>query len=91
MQDVIELTRVTKDPEVGYIEKVKKVVEWRDIISLEECNQEVGSELGSYDIVMVTLSYGEIAVEGAYETLKTKWIKYRKQARKEEVNPFNQN
>lgn len=91
MQDVIEITRVTKNSEVGYIEKVKKVVEWRDVISLEECSQEIGSELGSYDIVMITLSYGEIAAEGSYEDLKAKWIKYRKQARKEEANPFNQN
>ena len=89
MQDVIELTRVTKNAELNYIDKVKKIIEWRDVISIEEAGQEIGSELESDNLVMITLSYAEIVVEGSYENLKTKWIKYRKEAEKQKNKGFN--
>lgn len=89
MQDVIELTRVTKNAELNYIDKVKKIIEWRDVISIEEAGQEIGSELESDNLVMITLSYAEIVVEGSYESLKAKWIKYRKHDKKERGNSFN--
>lgn len=89
MQDVIEVVRVTKNAEIGYIDKVKKIVEWRDVISIEEAGQEIGSELESDNLVMITLSYSEIVVDASYEDLKAKWIKYRKAAKKEKNSGFN--
>lgn len=89
MQDVIEVVRVTKNAEIGYIDKVKKIIEWRDVISIEEAGQEIGSELESDNLVMITLSYSEIVVDGSYEDLKAKWIKYRKAAKKEKNSGFN--
>ena len=89
MQDVIEVVRVTKNAEIGYIDKVKKIIEWRDVISIEEAGQEIGSELESDNLVMITLSYAEIVVDGDYEDLKAKWMKYRKAAKKEKNNGFN--
>ena len=84
MQDIIELIRVTKDPEMGFTDKVKKTIEWRDVISIEEAGQEVSNELGQVNLVMLTLSYTEIIVEGSYTALKNKWIKFREDVKKEE-------
>lgn len=81
MQDVIELIRVTKNAEMGYVDKVKKVVEWRDVISIEEAGQEIYDELEQDDLVMLTLSYGEIVIQASYTNLKEKWLKFRKEAK----------
>ena len=89
MQDVIELIRVTKNAQLNYIDKVKKIIEWRDVISIEEAGQEISSELESDNLVMITLSYAEIVVEGSYESLKAKWIKYRKDADSQKNKGFN--
>lgn len=81
MQDVIELIRVTKNAEMGYVDKVKKVVEWRDVISIEEAGQEIYDELEQDNLVMLTLSYGEIVIQASYTSLKEKWLKFRKEAK----------
>lgn len=84
MQDTIELIRVSKNEELGFIDRVRKVVEWRDVISIEEAGQDVTSEIDQSNLIIITLSYTEIVIEGSYKLLKTKWLKFRKEAREED-------
>lgn len=89
MQDVIEVVRVAKNAELNYIDKVKKVIEWRDVISIEEAGREIEDELEADALTLITLSYAEIVVQESYEDLKSKWVKYRKADKKEKNNGFN--
>jgi len=81
MQDVIEVIRVTKDPEMGIIDRTRKLIELRDIISIEESGQEVIRELESQGLVLITLTYTELIIEESYSTIKRKWKKFREEAK----------
>ncbi len=82
MQDTIEVVRVTKNPDMGIVDKIRKILEWRDVISIEEGGQEIAQELEEDNLVLFTLSYGEIVVKGSYDTLKRKWLNFREEAKK---------
>lgn len=82
MQDVIEVTRITKDTNLEIVDKVRKLIEWRDVISIEEGGQEVISELEENELTLLTLSYGEIVVTHSYDIIKAKWLKFRREAEK---------
>ena len=81
MQDTIEVIRVTKNPDTCIIDRVRKLIEWRDVISIEEGGQEIAQELEEDNLLLVTLSYGEIVVKGSYSILKKKWLMFREDAK----------
>lgn len=93
MQDLIEVTRVTKNADLGYVDRVKKIIEWQDVISIEEGGREVYDELEQGDVVLITLSYTEMIIQGSYEELKRTWINYKKQSKEEDkkLNNYNNN
>jgi hypothetical protein len=65
---------------------VKKVIEWRDVISIEE-----GDEVSKRDVEMerlscIVTSYGDVYVQNSYPWLKKQWSEYL--SRKEEKEGY---
>tara|TARA_R110002126_G_scaffold1738_4_gene10448 strand:+ start:1077 stop:1358 length:282 start_codon:yes stop_codon:yes gene_type:complete len=81
MQDTVEVRRITKNPDLGIIDRVRKVIEWRDVISIEEGGSEIAEELGENDLVLITLSYTEIVVMASYSKITKKWLEFREFAK----------
>tara|TARA_B110000259_G_C14028685_1_gene405762 strand:+ start:1536 stop:1820 length:285 start_codon:yes stop_codon:yes gene_type:complete len=84
MQELIEVVRVTKNADLAYVDKIKKLIEWQDVISIEEGGREVYEELEQDNVVVITLSYSEIAVQASYNELKSMWLNYKKQSKEED-------
>ena len=89
MQDTIELIRITKNPDLGIIDKVRKIIELRDVISIEEGGSEIQQELDEKRLVLMTLTYSEIIVVADYDKLKKQWLAFRELAKEEDGKVSN--
>lgn len=89
MQDTMELIRITKNPDLGIIDKVRKIIELRDVISIEEGGSEILQELDEKKLVLMTLTYSEIIVVADYDKLKKQWLAFRELAKEEDGKVSN--
>ena len=84
MQDTVELIRITKNPDLGTIDKVRKVIEWRDVISIEEGGSEIVEELQEENLVLITLAYAEMIAVVSYTAIRDRWLAFREEAKEED-------
>jgi len=89
MQDTIELIRITKNPDLGIVDKVRKVIELRDVISIEEGGSEIQEELKEKKLVLMTLTYAEIVIVEDYNKIKKQWLAFRELAKEEDGKVSN--
>jgi hypothetical protein len=86
---VMEVVRVSKNPDTGVICMRKKLIRYEDIESIEDANSDILGELGMSIATEITLPYEIIVVIEDYTALKTVWLKYIKE--KSKLNMFNKN
>lgn len=86
MQELIEVIRVTKSAETGIVDKTRKVIEWRDVVAIEEAGIETLTDTEEENLTLINLSYMDILVVEGYPELVKKWKKYKNYIKNEESN-----
>ena len=86
MQELIEVVRVTKSAETGIVDKTRKIIEWRDVVAIEEAGVETINDTEEENLTLINLSYMDILVTEDYSVLVKKWKKYKAYIKNEESN-----
>lgn len=86
MQELIEVVRVTKSAETGIVDKTRKIIEWRDVVAIEEAGIETINDTEEENLTLINLSYMDILVTEDYSALVKKWKKYKTYIKNEESN-----
>jgi hypothetical protein len=89
MQELLEVIRVTKSADTGIVDKTRKIVEWRDVIGVEEAGVETLSDTDEDNLTLLNLSYMDVLVTEDYHSLVKKWKKYKQYAKEEDNNINN--
>ena len=89
MQDTVEIRRIAKNTDTGVIDVVRKQIDWRDVISVEEGGSEVQEELDEERLIYITLPYLELVAVAEYTQFKRKWLAWREFAKKEDQKLTN--
>jgi len=89
MLDTVEIRRISKNTDTEVIDIVRKQIEWRDILSVEEGGSEVQRELEEDNLIYLTLPYIELVVVAEYGQFKRKWLAWREFAKKEDQKLTN--
>jgi len=78
---MLEVVRIMKNPETQVVSQVRKTIEWRDVLNIEEGSEDLYIELAMEDdeeLCGINLGYEENIVVGNYDTLVKGWKDYKK-------------
>jgi hypothetical protein len=76
--------------DLGTVMKVKKLIEYRDIVSIEEGDEVAKRDVDMEVLSCITTTYGELYVNNSYKNLKSKWLKYKEELKKSEGTKYIQ-